>query len=274
MYLKWLIWTLPKIFLFAVYGALEFITPTTFGEQEGFSKNTAAFIDKNRFWIFLFSGIIYAIVEFTYIYIPLSPTKQAAGFRQQIMETMLEELFENDKNNVRITIFKDAGFWRKCRICLSRYFKKEPFKWSSFIYVWERLGTEHPNSKTYFYFNPETIKDCEGIAGRVRQSKAELFVEDLPNIEPIDLKKLRFLDKNSTEVKTIKSYMSKGYVDDARTLIRLNRHSRHIYGAVLTDKLGDFKGVLVIDSFNSYSPFDWETRQNIGYYLKLIGQTM
>lgn len=274
MFWKAFLWNLPKILLFVAYGALQFLEPTSFGEEDGIMRHFAISVHQKKLYVALSLGLLYAIAELVYQVSPYSPRKQAKEFRQKIMETMLEELFENDKNNVRITIFKDANRFRKIKICFKCWWAGIKFKWKSYVIVWERLGTEHPNSKTFFYFNPETQRTSEGIAGKVRQAQEARLVEDLPDLENINLDKVILRDKSSGAVQKINEYMRRGYIDDFKTLKRLNRKSRHIYGTVLTNQLGEFKGVLVIDSFNENSPFDYPILDNVQYYVKLIATTM
>ena len=181
----------------------------------------------------------------------------------------MQELFNNDKNNIRITIFKDASWLKKIRILVHMCLRFENPIYGDYVYVWDRLGTEHPNSKTFFYFNDQTQKGCEGIAGKVRQKKEEIVSPKLPDLKDIDL-----FDRNAINNPKIVKYMKDGHIDNIETLRRLNIKSTFIYGNVLFNQKGEVKGVLVIDSFLKHSPFNESVRENLRYYIKMLSTAL
>lgn len=254
--------------------SLEFVETDT-GEKVGFAGRLFSFIFKNRLLVAICLGILLEMLILSKDFLYL-PSKRAKEIRQTIMETMLEELFENDKMNVRITIFKDVNLWRKILIYLQRLFVIEGSwkKFDNYVFVWERLGKEYPDSRTFLRYNSQSQEGCQGIAGFVRQSEIDILVENLPNIEQIKVEELSKKDKNTKRYKTVTDYMKRSYIDDFDTLKRLHRKSRHIYGNVLTNQQGELKGVLVIDSLNDQTPFNNSVLDNIPYYLKLIATTL
>lgn len=211
----------------------------------------------------------------------LYPRKQHKAMRVKIMDTMMEELFEGDRQNVRITLFKDANglrhvwiytilVWRKIRMW------KLPWPpWGKYVYVKERQGTEFPLSKTFFYYSPETRKKCQGVAGIVRQSQEEIVVKDLPDLDEVDLTQIDMNKRKAANVKIVRDYMEKGHIRDFETLRRIHRPARHFYGNILQNIDGAFKGVLVIDSWQNHCPFDDESvMKKLSFYLTLFAPTM
>jgi hypothetical protein len=260
-----LIWLL-QVGLFTALGALQFVDKDSGGEQEGFIKTLCLFIYQHRLFISIIIGLIFAVLTGwkTLFY----PRKRAKDIRQRIMQTMLDELLDGDKNNYRITIFKDANVFRRSR--LYRAHRKR----GRYVYVWERLGTEHPNSNTCFYYSAETARDCQGIAGAVMQGLTDIMVTDLPDIENIDLNSVDFNNKRAAATKAVISYMERGYINDFETLKRLHRKARHIYGNILNDIEGNPKGVLVIDSFLEGSFLSPEVVTRLSHYAIIVGATM
>lgn len=209
------------------------------------------------------------------------PRKQHREMRRKLMDAMMEELFQGDRQNVRITVFKDATGLRHLWIylvVLSRKFKswKLPWPaWGNYIYVKERQGTEFPMSKTFFHYSRHTRKKCQGVAGIVRQSQEEIILKDLPDLDHIDLKTIDMNKKRSSDVKLVREYMEKGYIRDFETLKRVHRPARHFYGNILQNNEGAFKGVLVIDSWQDESPFEDEgVMKRLSFYLTLFAPTM
>lgn len=62
--------------------------------------------------------------------------------------------------------------------------------------------------------------------------------------------------------------------DNFEALVRIKKKARHIYADALCDQAGEFKGVLVIDAFTEESPFNETVRNNMSYYLKILGTTL
>jgi hypothetical protein len=276
---QFLIW-IVQIVLFACLGALQFVTPNSGGQQDGFAKTLCLFIYQNRLVISITLGLIFAIITGwkTLFY----PRKRAKEIRQRIMQAMLDELFDGDKNNYRITIFKNANLFRRLKIyriqikeCFKCWRRGEKIihpKRGKYVYVWERLGTEHTNSKTFFYYDSETAKTCQGVAGAVMQGLSGIIVPDLPNLENIDLSTVNLNNNRSTTTRVVREYMREGYVNDFEALKRINKKARHIYGNILDN--GEPKGVLVIDSFLENSFLSEAVISRLTYYAIIVGATM
>jgi len=192
------------------------------------------------------------------------------------MEAMLEELFANDKRKIRITIFKDVSFLRRIWIYIKRLFSGTKGAWKVFgnyLVAWERLGRDR--SSAFFRFDMAHEANCKGVVGVTRHREESVLVVDLPDINGIDLNCAEMGNKRTKIYKSVRLYMRNGYLgDDLETLKRINRKSLHIYGNVLSDRFGRFKGVLVIDSFHNQSPFDTKVIKNMPYYIKIISETL
>jgi HJR/Mrr/RecB family endonuclease len=154
------------------------------------------------------------------------------------------------------------------------YYQRGPLFRGKYIVANERLGSEFSESRTYFYYSPDTRKKCQGVAGIVRQSLEVLVVNNLPDIEAIDLATIDMTKRKTTQVKEVLRYMDEGHIRDFETLKRLHRRARHFYGNILTDKVGDPKGVLVIDDTGAQSPFTEATVAKLGFYTKLLSSAI
>jgi len=211
------------------------------------------------------------------IFYPREKNKQV---REKIMETMMEELFGGQRQNVRITIFKDAGVfvhsWIYLRLLAANI--RAGRKWlpprGKYVYVKERLGTEFSRSKTFFYYSPATRKKCHGVAGIVRQSLEVMILKNLPDIEGIDLRTLNMANKRSPDVRAVQDYIDQSYLRDFESLKRIHSPARHFYGSILQNNESP-KGVLVIDSVQNDCPFeDPLVLKRLSYYSSLFTPTM
>lgn len=283
-----------QIFLTSILAILPFIT------QQKVDSTSNAFLRLIIEFTFLHNLEIAIIVSILLAVITGSnniyfPKRFAKNARHSIMETLLEELFENNQRDIRITIFKDAGasrnFYLNMKNVLSNIFgmlkilfmnivrhRREKIRfsfekmWGKYIYVWERIGLEYPKSRTYFYYSMKTGHDCQGFAGRVRHDLASLDASNLPDIESIDLDSLN-LSSRSNDAKNVREYMERGYIKDFKTLKRINRRAKHFYGTVIFNKKGEPKGVLIIDSLQPDSPFNEQIKSKLFFYSKIIGYT-
>jgi len=213
-----------------------------------------------------------------------NPRKKNKEVRANIMDTMMEDLFPGDRQNVRITVFRDAGINTHIWIYVKLYLlnaRRQKYRLppkGKYICVKERQGTEFKGSKTCLYYSPETRKKCHGVAGVVRQSLEEIVVKDLPDVDQIDLSRYSQTDiatKRTAEVKKIRKYMENGHLRDIEALKRINKLARHFYGNILQNSQGTPKGVLVIDSWQQKCPFDDPAvMKKLSFYLALFTPTM
>jgi hypothetical protein len=275
---QFLFW-FSQIILVTFLGGLRFIEPTS-GKPETILRTFSTFVSDYRLIVAI--SLILAIALLTGWKELASPRKKARELRQKIMDALLEELLSGDRNNYRISIFRKATLVRRLRIYLVQAFdcykcwrkgEKPIFRRGKYVYVSERLGTEHPSSKTFFYYSPDTIKKCQGVAGAVMQGLSVIAVQDLPNIENTDLTTIDLKNKKSPITRKVRDYMNRGYVSDIQTLRRIHKKSRHIYGNILNNAKGP-EGVLVIDSFLEQSFLDESVITRLGYYATIIGSTM
>jgi len=208
------------------------------------------------------------------------PKKYSCNIRQAVMSTIIEEFFDNNARDIRVTIFKDATFWVNLWFNIKskvfNWFTKEKSnngKWGKFIVVKERFGLEYPKSRTYFNYSSQTREDCQGIAGIVRHNLVSLRVDNLPDIESVNLDGINVKGRTLVE-KNVREYMKRAYVKDLRTLKRLNKRARHFYGDVLFDSNGQPKGVFIVDSFQDITPLTADKIERLKYYIKIIGATL
>jgi hypothetical protein len=260
-----------NIFTTTYLTSIKFIEPDTFGEIP-YLKGFALFTVGNRPYLAIGLGLFTAI--FSSIIILLQPHKTRNEFRDSLMDGIFEQLLDNDKTKARITIFRDANWLKRVYYKVLDFFglwkKNQKLKdilkycWTAhYISIFKRWGTEHKSSKTHFYFNPETAKSCQGIAGQVRQ-REEVIVVALPSLADIDL---NFVDENDA---IIQDYMKIGYVNNFAVLKSMNRTAPFIYGNIISATGGKKKYVLIIDSWASESPFDDRNRELLSTYVKQI----
>lgn len=261
-------------------GALRFIELNSGGKSQ-ILNTLSIFIYENRLLISVV--LIFVIAVLTGWKDLITPRTKAKQLRQKFMDTLLEELLNNDRNNYRISIFKRATLFRRLRIYTRQaidYVKcrrrgeKPLFLRGKYVYVSERLGTEHPKSNTFFHYSPDTMKKCQGVAGAVMQGLSVVIVPHLPDIEGIDLLTIDLKNKKSPNTRKVRDYMRRGYVSDIQTLRRIHKKSRHIYGNILNNMEGNPKGVLVLDSCLEGSFLTEAVVARLGYYATIIGATL
>lgn len=213
------------------------------------------------------------------------PRKELREIRLLVMAEILDDLFEGDKANVRITIFQDVSWLRVIWIHFYPLFR-HPIKWWSmpksarpkfedgkYLCVTDRIGSGR-ESKTFFYYDPKVLAKSQGVAGRARQIEGVVITQGLPDISSIDLHNLDMNITNDSNVKRVNNYMRRGHINDFETLKRLHRKARHFYGNILFNKKNVPKGVLVIDDMRAKKPFDDETQNRLEHYVKLLYPTM
>lgn len=274
-----LLWLL-QIALFTGLAALQFVDQNS-GQEGSIHRKLCGFIVSYRLVISLVMGLCFAVLSgWKTLFYPRQRTQE---IRETIMETLREELLGGDKNNYRITIFKDAGFFKRLIIYaqlgmsfVGGLVTGRKVKWPKrgrFVYVWRRLGTEHPDSKTFYYYAKQTAKNCQGVAGTVMQSLTDIVVENLPDIEDINLNTVDSSNRHDQDARKVLKYMGRSYIKDFETLKRLHRRPRHIYGNILNNPDGA-RGVLVIDSFLEQSFLSEDIEGRLGKYAIMIGATM
>lgn len=247
--------------------------------EDGLRKHLYIFVYTYNLWIAVICGLIVAVIPaIKDIYYP---RQQHKIMRRKIMETMMQDLFGNNMGSVRITVFRDANMFRHALIyakLLLENLKSNVWKLprkGKYIYIKERLGTEFTESKTFFYYSPETRKKCQGVAGVVRQSLEEIVVKNLPDIETIDLSTVNIKSRKSSDSKKVLEYMDNGHVRDLETLKRIHVRAKHFYGNILQNSDGTPKGVLVIDSTLPECAFeDPSVMEKLSNYLTLFTPTM
>lgn len=282
---QFILWTI-QVLLFTALGSLQFVEPHRADAPDSLGRHLAHLIYDNRLLLSILLGFLAAgLAGWGYLYAPRRRTRE---IRLTALETLRLELLNNDHNNYRITVFKEANYFRRM-VIYGRLFikslknrkndrkKRRKFtlpKRGRYIIVWHRLGTEHEKSKTFFYCPRHTISETQGVAGAAMQSLTDIVADNLPDIANVDLSSVDLTKLQSPTTRAVAEYMRKGYIKDFDTLKRLNKRARHIYGNVLQDSSGEPKGVLVIDSFLGESFLTEDVIRKLGHYVTVIGATM
>ncbi|MBO6584771.1 MAG: hypothetical protein JJ953_01565 [Gracilimonas sp.] len=248
--------------------------------------NIAWFFD-NKLWITLISISVIVLKKAFYRYFLIK--KQPSDFRKAIMEELLEDKFDNNRD-MRVTLFADIGrikpYWYYCKGFIYYVYSKIGtafFNWfgdpnvkfpqkGRYIKVIQRAGWEIKDSDTKFFYTPNTIDNCEGIAARVIQNYESIQITSLPKINDIDLNKINLNDQNDPEAVKVREYMDKSYISDINTLKRLNSRSIHFKADAIYGKTGPV-GVLIIDCIKGINPFTDLESDELNPYLNLIGST-
>lgn len=218
--------------------------------------------------------------------------RRGRKFRRDLLEAMLFELFENDKIEIRITIFHDVWWIKEQWLNIYRFLlykspiglsQRKDFQRSHYIVIDERIGEEHNNSKRCFPWSNKKLSDCQGVAARARFKKMTECVDDAPDIKDINISEIATLirsdnrRKQAQQQQRLSLYMQRTYMSDIYLISKLNWRATQILAQPIFNSNGDVIGVLVIDSCRSLAnkiPFDNPVLQsNVDRYVKLIGKT-
>jgi hypothetical protein len=210
----------------------------------------------------------------------LSPARTRRLIRDSILRDMLRDLFGGDKVRVRITILRDAGRCRALRYFLrlavtyimsllpGRLRAVRPSVGLAFLYVAQRVGTEYPKSRTFFYYSPHTSAQCDGIAAFARKTEESQLVTALPDLSRVDFRQIN--KRRPDEIPPIiRTYMRETKTS-WQTLQRLNVLARHFLAEVLYDREGRPTAVLMIDSTQPESPFSSEVESQVKNYVRSL----
>jgi hypothetical protein len=251
-------------YLFAVLTVLvaaaatvtQYFENDTLGESY-YLKAFSTFVAANKLWSTFALSIVAGLGTITTLL--FQPRKARRQFRESLMDGIFEQLLGNDRTNARITLFKDVGrlrtwwfrLWDFASLVKRGRTVSEAalYSWeANYIRIFDRWGTEHKNSKTYFCVNFQTSEKCQGVAGQVRQQEAMIVVK-LPRIDEIDLENV---DESHP---VVKEYMEQGHIKNFRVLCSIKRKAPFIYGHIISANGGRKKYVLVIDSWANRTPF-------------------
>lgn len=238
----------------------------------------------NKVWILPLLAILAVTVPT--IKVVRSESKVKNSVVKKLLQTLLTDVFNNDWQNTRVTIFRDAP-WRKIFwIWLTDtlrhpvlFFKRKaqhkfpiPFS-DKFIISTARAGTENPNPKAYFRFVEKTASECEGIAAYAKQinrdNRREVLIDNLPDINGFDLSSRLSAD----EQEVLQTYMKATHIKDVKALQRLHRKAKHFFAIALTDDKLDLQAILVVDSITEISPFDDGAKEQVASYVKIFSTT-
>lgn len=250
-------------------------------------------IYSNKIWFLTIFAILPVVVPFYKVATTESKVKQTV--REKLLNTLMTDVFDNDKQKIRITIFEETNYLFVLKAFFSllwAHIKNEktlhcgfsfPLPFKRYLQVSKRAGTENNKSKTYFYVDEKTQKQCEGIAAALWQvaitsqsgSDSMLIPRDfnssvLPNINEINLND----EGNWTEQerKDVKTYMDATFIKNVATLRRLFSKARSFYAIILYNEKLLPVAVLVVDSVKD-SHFDPEDLKSLRGYVKIFSTT-
>ena len=253
--------------------SIQFVESDSFGESH-YLKAFATFTKDHRIWMSFAFTIGAGLVAAGSVF--FKPRKAQKEFRESLQDGIFEHLLDNNRNEGRITLFKDVGLWgtlwRRAKDFWSLTRRNGlRFAWSycrqaHYIKILKRWGNHSQNSKTYFCVNRNNPDQCQGIAGLVRQNQAKV-VRSLPNIDGWDL------DAVGENDPAVQEFMSKGNIGDFRLLKSINKRAPYIYGNIISAQGGRKKYVLVIDSWANVSPFTKPAQKSLDRYVKHLSAT-
>lgn len=208
--------------------------------------------------------------------------KQPFQFRSAILEEMLNDLFNNNRD-IRITLFKEVNLLKSTLYNISAFIKyycrKVSIKahysrpqWGKYIQVHQRAGWEIKISNTTFFFSPNTRYHCQGIAARVIQNYEAIQETNLPDISNINLNEIDINDLGNEVVKRVNTYMERSFISDFSTLKNINAKAIHFHAEAVYGDNGPI-GVLIIDCLKGDNPFNESNMPKLPHYLNLLGST-
>ncbi len=237
-----------------VVASIQFVDKESFGKGD-LGKALAAIIIEDRLWITLIASILTALLGIlsTILFRPYLVQRK---FRESLMDGIFEQVLDNDRNQARITLFKDVGFFRRWwyrfkdfvgllrsswpKVDVNEFLRICNYcRYAHYIQISGRWGNHHKNSKTYFYVNKQTSDSCQGVAGQVRQ-REEMIVISLPRIDGLDL------EKAGKDHPDVSEFMKRGYISSFKHLKSINKLAPHIYGNIISARAGKKKIVFVI----------------------------
>jgi hypothetical protein len=260
-----------------------------FGEDLKSEKGLYPFLfwlSNNKIWILPLLAIL--AISIPSIKVLRSESKVKNSVVKKLLQTLLTDVFNNDWENTRVTIFREASWWKIFWIWLKDTFwnpivflrRKGTHKFPNpisdkFIISTARAGTENPSPQTYFRFVERTAVECEGIASYAKQinrdNRREVLIDNLPDINDFDLSDVSLLTDDQREV--LRTYMDATHIKDVGALQRLHRKAKHFFAIALTDDKLDSKAILVVDSVTDVSPFDDNTKAQVAGYIKIFSTT-
>lgn len=235
----------------------------------------------NRLWLVPLCAIIGATAPI--IKATKADSRVKGNVTKKLLKTLLTDIFNDEAQNTRITIFRDASwikifwiwvkesFWHPILLFSGKSKHRFPNPFNKYIIATERVGTENPNSQTYFLFVKKTRKECEGIASVVKQINQDLKVDNLPDINNINLDEFDELD-DETKTK-VNEYIQATCLPSMDCLKRLHIKARHFYATILKDEMLESKAVLIVDSISEETPFDEDTINKVSGYIKVFSTT-
>lgn len=188
----WLIGTL----LIVLLSSLQFVEPIP---QNGFAEAGLTDHIQNtlytyRLWAVIILSLGSAVLSgWGNLY---RPKQELAKIRLTVLETIHDELFNGDRRNIRITIFKDMSLFRKIRFNIQWIvsgFKGPRVKifFQSYIFAWGRLKSHWVG--TFLEYDKNDENKCIGLASVARHQEGTTHVFNLPDISDIDLTSINLI---------------------------------------------------------------------------------
>ncbi len=267
-------------FITVILGSLSYLNDQTINRysQFGIVNTGLAFLYHNSFECAIICIVTVAVLHaISSYYLPFQDSRKQ---RKNFIQKLMDHLFDNQHDQIRITIFKDTyyltillTFFKNSikQIWKRNYLYRFP-KPGNYIQAKHREGVHYPNSNTYFKFSKNIHTECEGIAAVSRHNQVDEIRTNLPNIRSFNFENKKKLGR-SKEDRMIKDYMDQCCIHDLNTLKRIQLPPRHIYSTPIMQRNGKPCGVLVVDSIQEESPFDDTICKGIRAFSDLIGTT-
>ncbi len=279
-----------KIFLilqcFAIFGlgVLRYL-PTLKNHDTPLIRNLAGRVSDWSFYI----ACIFAGYVFCYSVWPrcIGPRREKKKFIQNILKRINGECFSSDLENHRVTLFKEIGwlhailrnyyylfyhlilYWSKCKFYLA---------WprrGRYLMIYLRCGLHFEKSSTMFRVELNEKKNCDGVTGYIRYGRWSAKIENLPDINNIELTKLKKVEDLAEEEdrELVIRYMQRGFIKNFVDLQKIHRRAMHFYGTIIERK-GQPWGVLLVDSTSERSPFTGTVKKRVDSFALTIGNTI
>lgn len=225
------------------------------------------FLFSNRFWIGPLAWLcITGLSFYDAIYRPRRGV-QAVLYHQ--LKDIIEEFFKNDQNRVRITVFKEVGWWeasfhywwhsvwgdgpRTAKSLRNTLIAMPPPFKGRFLIAFSRVGTPGRTALSSFFLIPDDdALRSHGVVGLAWNDPKDPVRVELPLISDNEARQIRTShDENSLPAdlkKKTRDYMERGNLHSFDQMRRMHRLSASLWARLIHDSALDPWGVLIVDS--------------------------
>jgi hypothetical protein len=214
--------------------------------------------------------VVYSLTYYLYKSL-VRPRSAKCKLLQNILNRMVTELFDENRELHRITLFVEVGYlsalYRNYRGLLywikRKNWKKAGLflpvpKLGRYLVVYSRCGLAYNKSWTMLRVEEDEANKENGVASYIRYRELGVAVPDLPDIG--DITDAEWLEadtikdiKPNQKRKRLEEYLRRGFIN-FEAVKKINRRARHFYGTVI-QKDEFIWGVLLVDSTAAKNPF-------------------